>query len=142
MMKAVSRWALAALLFALAPGCGGDVDVAEGAAPAAVAAGQWSLRAVLTASPTPSRAVVAARLRLDRDRTWVLRYDYHVAGTPTAHVWSSGLSGTWEPDARDASALRFAVLDDGSSAVATVRPGGTLDVTLAGYALRFERTPE
>ncbi len=138
-MKPFTLTAIIALALSLAPGCAADDAPA---APAALLEGRWTLRSSGAIEASPGRAVVGANLTLNEDRTWRLRYDYHLASTPAEHVWSSGLSGTWEAQPGDPPALRFRVLDDGSTAVATVPSAGRIEVTLAGAHMLFERTPE
>ena len=65
-----------------------------------------------------------------------------LASTPLAHVWSSGLSGTWEAQPGEPVAVRFTVLDDRSTAVATMASAGRMEVTLLGLQMRFVRAPE
>ncbi len=138
-MKPFTLPAMIVLALSLAPGCAPDDAPA---APTALVEGRWTLRSADAISTSPQRAVVGANLTLADDHTWRLRYDYHLASTPAEHIWSSGLSGTWEAQPGDPPALRFRVLDDGSTAVATVPAAGRIEVTLAGVHMRFERTPE
>lgn len=152
-MKPLRSIAFAASL-SLLGGCVGDAS-AEGARvvnpelSASLTAGPWALTSVdQTALPGEvTRAeglcdLLAGRLALESDHTWRLRYDYHVVGAPPEHVWSSGLSGTWSLEAGDPAALRVAVTDDRSTAVATLQSASAVELTLAGHRMRFERAPQ
>lgn len=138
-MKPLTLTAIVALALSAAPGCAPDATPSP---QAVLVEGRWTLRSADAIEASSGRAVVGASLSVDEDHTWRLRYDYHLAQTPAEHIWSSGLSGTWEVQPGDPPALRFTVLDDGSTAVATVPSAGRIEVTLAGVHMRFVRTPE
>lgn len=142
-MVSVRAFTLALLLAALAPACA-PTELSDPAAPALAAqvSGTWSLTTVTTVDPMPVRAVVAARLTLADDRSWRLRYDYHVTGEPYEVLHSAGLSGSWSAQPGAPPALRFDVLDDRSNTVALLPNPGTLEVTLAGVAMRLQRAPD
>lgn len=142
-MVLVRTYTLALMLAALAPACAPN-EIIDPAVPALAAqvSGTWSLTTVTTVDPMPARAVVAARLTLADDRSWRFRYDYHITGEPYEVLHSAGLSGSWTAQPGAPPALHFDVLDDHSSAVALLRNPGTLEVTLAGVAMRLQRTPD
>lgn len=138
-MKSLTLAALVVLCLSIAPGCAPDNVMSS---PTALIEGRWTLRSADALDLSSNRSVVGATLTFEEDHTWRLRYDYHLAATPAEHIWSSGLSGTWEAQRGDVEALRFNVLDDGSTTIATVPSAGRIEVTLAGVHMRFERTPE
>ena len=142
-MVPVRTYTLALMMSALAAACA-PTELLDPATPALAAqvGGAWSLTAVTTVDPRPVRAIVAARLTLADDQSWRLRYDYHVTGEPYEVLHSAGLSGAWSAQPGAPPALRFDVLDDHSSAVALLRTPGTLEVTLAGVAMRLQRAPD
>jgi len=141
-MKSVTITAMVALALTLVPACASEPAAATAQTASAQVQGRWSLDAVRTLEDHPARSIVSATLAFDSDGTWRLRYDYHVASTPLAHVWSSGLSGTWEAQPGDPVAVRFTVLDDRSTAVATMAAAARMEVTLMGLQMRFVRAPE
>ena len=145
-MKSAAVKALLTLALTLALTGTSACATHDAAAPVEVSqvlvAGAWSLGAEVTDTRGASRTIVAGRLTLDPDGTWRLRYDYHLGGAPAAHVWSSGLAGTWEAAPGDPMAVRFVIVDDRSTAVAIVPSQGRMDVTFMGLAMRFERAPD
>lgn len=141
-MKSVTITAMIALALALVPACASEPAAATSQTVAAQVQGRWSLDAVRALEAHPTRSIVGATLAFDADGTWRLRYDYHLAATPLGHVWSSGLAGTWEAQPGEPVAVRFTVLDDRSTAVATLPSAGRMEVTLLGLPMRFVRAPE
>lgn len=136
---ALLRAATVALGLSLSVGCAPD-DTSE-PSPSLIE-GRWTLRTASSLDASSTRSLVGATLTFESDHSWRLRYDYHLTSTPSEIVWSSGLYGTWEAQSGEPVALRVRVIDDGTTAVATIPSTGLLDITLAGNRMRLERTPE
>ncbi len=136
---ALFRAATVALGLSLSAGCA--LEDTPAASPAPIE-GRWTLRAASSLDAASRRAVLGATLTIESDHSWRLRYDYRRTSSPSEPIWSSGLFGTWEAQSGEPPALRIRVIDDGSTAVATMPSSGLMDITLAGNRMRLERTPE
>lgn len=149
-----SRGVAVVCVLALA-GCGADIDTAgvsqarpsvtpesRATVSASELQGAWALESVDAAALPRSmseREVVAGRLAVYPDGSWIYRYDYRIAGAPTDYLASDGMSGTWRATTARPAAVRFTSADDNTTYDVAMGERGVMTLTLAGHTLRFRR---
>jgi hypothetical protein len=126
-------------------GCADDAGVTSGAVVTGVST-RWSLQSVDGQGlPTSQQVsveaaveVIAARLSLEPDGTWVYRYDHRAFSQGQEFVTSSGATGIYETMASDPVTLRMLDAETQETSIATYADG-VLEVVMRGQHLRFGR---
>lgn len=143
----IRRGFLMALTLGLLGACADGPETTSGAVVTDVAT-RWSLLTV-DGRTLPTRQqvtfeapaeVLAARLVVGADGTWVYRYDHREPDGPDGAVASAGSAGTYEPMNSDPNTLRMVDGESQETFFAAFKQG-VLEVSMRGQVLRFARSP-
>jgi hypothetical protein len=126
-------------------GCADDAGITSGAVVTGVST-RWALQSVdgrglptsQQVSVEATAEVVAARLTLEPDGTWVYRYDHRAFSQGQEFVTSSGATGIYETMPGESVTLRMLDAETQETFVATYT-NGQFEVTMRGQTLRFGR---